>query len=68
MATPIPPGRASSSRAVATPVEGEYPGREQTIDAGSYLSVPDHERLRALAGFTVMAKVWPTTPGAVAGG
>ncbi|MCE3250643.1 MAG: N,N-dimethylformamidase, partial [Geminicoccaceae bacterium] len=39
-----------------------HPAREQTIDAGSYLSVPDHERLRALQGFTVMALIWPTTP------
>jgi N,N-dimethylformamidase len=48
---------------VATPITGEYPGRKQAIDAGSYAMVPDHPRLRELASFTVIAMVWPTTPG-----
>jgi N,N-dimethylformamidase len=47
---------------IPTPVDGEYPAREQTIDPGSYLRVPDHEKLRALQGFTVVAMIWPTTP------
>jgi N,N-dimethylformamidase len=47
---------------VETPISGEYPAREQKIDAGSYVLVPDHERLRALASFTVIATIWPTTP------
>ncbi len=59
-----PAGPGLKLARVATPVEGAYPAREQTIDAGSYLRVPDHERLRALQGFTVMAMIWPTTPAA----
>jgi N,N-dimethylformamidase len=59
-ANPAGPGLKLAK--IPTPVEGEYPAREQRIDAGSYLRVPDHEKLRALQGFTVMAMIWPTTP------
>ena len=43
-----PDGPGLKLERVATPVSGEYPGRVQAIDIGSYLRVPDHERLRAL--------------------
>ena len=56
-ANPAGPGLKLES--VVTPVTGEYPGRVQTIDAGSYAIVGDHPRLRDLASFTVMAMVWP---------
>ncbi|HEX5794586.1 MAG TPA: N,N-dimethylformamidase beta subunit family domain-containing protein [Geminicoccaceae bacterium] len=57
-----PAGPGLKLRKVPAPVDGEYPAREQRIDAGSYLRVPDHPRLRTLQGFTVMAMIWPTTP------
>lgn len=59
-ANPAGPGLKLAK--VESPVTGEYASRGQTIDAGSYLRVPDHERLRALLGFTVLAMIWPTTP------
>ena len=46
------------------PFSGEYPGRTQTMAAGSYVIVPSHEALRSLSSFTVQAWVFPTTPGA----
>ena len=58
-----PAGPGLRLEPVATPITGEYPGRTQAIDAGSYAMVPDHPRLRELASFTVIAMVWPTTPG-----
>ena len=65
-ANPAGPGLKLAK--VPTPVTGEYPAREQRIDGGSYLRVPDHERLRTLQGFTVMAMIWPTTPASSARG
>ncbi|MGH6944531.1 MAG: N,N-dimethylformamidase beta subunit family domain-containing protein, partial [Geminicoccaceae bacterium] len=57
-----PAGPGLKLEPVAASIDAEYPGRRQTIDAGSYAIVPDHPRLRALDSFTVMAMVWPTTP------
>jgi N,N-dimethylformamidase len=47
---------------VAAPFSGEYPGRTQTMAAGSYVIVPSHPVLRSLSSFTVQAWVFPTTP------
>ncbi len=57
-----PAGPGLKLERIATPVSGDYPARVQTIDAGSYLRVPDHPRLCALQSFTVVAMIWPTTP------
>ena len=48
---------------IAAPFSGEYPGRMQPIDAGSYAVVPNSPSLATLESFTVQAWVWPTTPG-----
>jgi N,N-dimethylformamidase len=57
-----PAGPGLKLERITTPVTGDYQARRQTIDAGSYLRVPDHPRLRALESFTVMTMIWPTTP------
>ncbi len=44
------------------PFSGEYPGRLQPIDCGSYAVVPISLELDALDSFTVLAWIWPTTP------
>lgn len=44
------------------PFRGEYPGRLQPIDCGSYAVVPTSPGLAALDSFTVLAWIWPTTP------
>jgi N,N-dimethylformamidase len=51
-------------REIPAPFSGEYPGRTQTMAAGSYVIVPGHEALRSLSSFTVQAWVFPTMPGA----
>jgi N,N-dimethylformamidase len=48
---------------IAAPFSGEYPGRTQPINAGSYAVVPDAPDLATLKSFTVQAWIWPTTPG-----
>jgi N,N-dimethylformamidase len=47
---------------IEAPFSGEYPGRQQPIDAGSYAVVPNSPKLAALESFTVQAWIWPTTP------
>ncbi len=47
---------------IEAPFSGEYPGRLQPIDAGSYAVVPNSPELAALESFTVQAWIWPTTP------
>ncbi|MEQ9124449.1 MAG: N,N-dimethylformamidase large subunit, partial [Alphaproteobacteria bacterium] len=42
--------------------EGEYPGRMQTVDLGSYIRVPNGRPLDGLASYTLSATIWPTTP------
>lgn len=42
--------------------EGEYPGRMQTVDLGSYIRVADSRPLDGLASYTLSATIWPTTP------
>jgi len=48
---------------IEAPFNGEYAGRMQSIDAGSYAVVGDSPGLAALESFTVQAWIWPTTPG-----
>lgn len=47
---------------IDAPFSGEYTGRLQPIDAGSYAIVPISAELAALESFTVLAWIWPTTP------
>jgi N,N-dimethylformamidase len=54
-----PDGPGVKEVVIATPVNGDYPGRPQTISAGSYVEVPN---VPALESFSVQAYLWPTTP------
>ena len=47
---------------IEAPINGEYAGRLQPIDAGSYAVVPHSPILARLESFTVQAWVFPTTP------
>ena len=60
---PNPEGPGFKEEIVPTPINGEYPGREQAIRTGSYAIVPDDPALRLPAGFTLQAWIYPTTPG-----
>jgi N,N-dimethylformamidase len=57
-----PDGPGFKNEAIATDVDGRYPGRPQRIYAGSYIIVPDSRILEALESFSVQAMIWPTTP------
>ena len=47
---------------IDAPFNGEYPGRRQPIDAGSYAVVPPADAFDRLDSFTLFAWVYPTTP------
>ena len=57
-----PEGPGLKFEAIDTDVGGSYQGRRQRTDAGSFLRVADHPKLRTLESFTVLALIWPTTP------
>ena len=57
-----PAGPGFKERDVPSAMNGEYPGRSKPIHSGSYVHVPSHPALDALASFTVTAWVFPTTP------
>jgi N,N-dimethylformamidase len=56
-----PDGRGWIEEAVASPIDGGYPAREQAIPAGSWAIVPAKPCLCAET-FSIAAWVWPTTP------
>jgi N,N-dimethylformamidase len=58
-----PNGPGYKERAIEHPANGEYAGRRQRINAGSYVRVPPSPALQALSSFTLEALIWPTTPG-----
>jgi len=59
-----PDGPGFREQMVETPINGEHPGRRQSIDCGSYVVVPCGRALDRLASFTLAALVWPTLTGA----
>ena len=44
-------------------LNGEYPGRTQTIHTGSYVIVDDHPLFRDIESFSLTVWIFPTTPG-----
>src|SRR5207249_4194987 len=54
-----PEGPGLDFREIAHPANRTYPGKRQTIDAGSYMFAPG---VPPLKGFTFTAYVWPTLP------
>lgn len=59
---PNPDGPGIIEREVAADFTGAYPTREQSFHRGSYMSA-DGATLDGLESFTVIATIWPTTPG-----
>ncbi|MGH6883943.1 MAG: hypothetical protein ACREFM_23690, partial [Hypericibacter sp.] len=41
---------------------GDYPGRKQAIDCGSYVRIGPAAAFDAIASFTLSALIWPTLP------
>jgi len=48
---------------IDAPFNGWHEGREQPVDAGSRIVVPEASALEEMTSFTVQAWVFPTTPG-----
>jgi N,N-dimethylformamidase len=57
-----PKGPGLKLPAVDSSINGTYEGRNQPINAGSYVFVPAAAPFGCLSGFTVQAMIWPTTP------
>ena len=57
-----PEGPGFKEELVSSAVSGEYPGRPQSFQSGSYVSVPDSPSLRLIDSFTLQAWIYPTTP------
>ncbi len=58
-----PGGPGVVTRPVEAAVNGEYPGRRQPIDCGSYVLVPHDAAFDAVESFSLAAIVWPTLAG-----
>lgn len=61
-----PSGPGFKEELIESPVNGTYPGRSQTIHAGSYGMVLDRGPLR-VDSFTLQCWIWPTMPTKVDG-
>ena len=57
-----PQGPGFKEELVSTPVNGEYPGREQKLKLGSHVEVPDNALLTPSGSFTLQCWIYPTTP------
>ncbi|MCS6925707.1 MAG: LamG domain-containing protein [Candidatus Binatia bacterium] len=58
-----PQGPGVKEQVVKTPVNKTYRGRRQTIETGSYVTIPHCPLLETLNSFSFQAMIWPTTPG-----
>ncbi|MET0454621.1 MAG: N,N-dimethylformamidase beta subunit family domain-containing protein, partial [Mycobacterium sp.] len=61
-----PSGPGFKEDVLDSPVNGDYPGRVQTIHAGSYGMIPDRRPLR-VDSFTMQCWIWPTLPTKIEG-
>lgn len=58
-----PAGPGVKEKVVPTSLNRSYTGRKQTIEAGSYVTIPSSALLENLESFSFQAMIWPTTPG-----
>lgn len=57
-----PEGPGYKEEEIGASCNKSYPGRNQKIHAGSYVIIPQDDRLN-LKSFTLQAYIYPTTPG-----
>ncbi len=57
-----PQGPGVKEKVVKTSVNKTYKGRKQTIEAGSYVTIPHTPILENLDSFSFQTMIWPTTP------
>ncbi|TMQ95316.1 hypothetical protein ETD83_22575 [Actinomadura soli] len=56
-----PKGPGVKEQVIDTPVNGTYPGADQRLPLGSYVTVPDRGQLRPKDGFTIATWIAPST-------
>ncbi|OKI43559.1 hypothetical protein A6A27_38870 [Micromonospora sp. CB01531] len=56
-----PAGPGIQEQVIDTPANGTYPGRDQRLPLGSYVTVPDNSKLRLTGSFSITAWIAPTT-------
>jgi N,N-dimethylformamidase len=57
-----PKGPGFKEEEIETSVSREHAGRVQKIYKGSFVTVPDAKKLKAVRSFTILAWIYPTTP------
>lgn len=57
-----PNGPGFKEEVVETIANGRYPARFQRTQFGSYVEIPDDDKLHPSGSFSVHAFIWPTTP------
>ena len=57
-----PQGPGFKEELIESPVNDDYPGREQRLYIGSYAAVPDSPALQRSGSFTLQCWIYPTTP------
>ena len=62
-ADPNPAGRGMIEEAVDSEINGAYPSRLQPFYPGSYGCAAVDDLFHSGGGFTLVANIWPTTPG-----
>ena len=58
---PNPDGPGIKEEVIATPANGNYPGKHQDLPLGSYVTVPDSDTFRLTGSFSITAWIAPTT-------
>ena len=62
-----PAGPGYNEEWVACSITGDYPGRRQSLVAGSYVQVPASPEFDLSNGFTIQCWLWPTMPNKTGG-
>ena len=63
-----PDGPGFKEEHIESPINDRYTGRYQSLNIGSYVTVPDSPELRLTGNFTLQCWIYPTTPGSGAQG
>ena len=58
-----PAGPGLCEEPVSAPLEGQHPSRKQAVHLGSYARIENGFDLGASGQLTLVATIWPTTPG-----
>ena len=57
-----PNGPGYKDEKIQSDFEGNYKGKFQPINSGSYCYIPNNGKCHDIESFTIQANIWPTTP------